>query len=103
MRRLRITDYIDCAGQHLIERIWHFAEACEIAVEQDAISVTCEGQTAGFTFNPLAHREIIVSRGAEKPVIGWISRAYDVKAPITTVVESLKIHGSTTLIVDIML
>ena len=101
LRRFRVTDYIECTGQHLVERIWHFAEACEIAVEQDAISVTREGHTAGFTFNPLAHREIIVSRGAENPVIGWISKSYDVKAPITTVVERLTISGSTTLIVDI--
>ncbi|MDG2047841.1 MAG: alginate lyase family protein [Halioglobus sp.] len=103
LRRFRITDQIECTGQHLVERIWHFAEDCEITVDHDTLFVACERRNLRFSFNPVLHRKLSVTCGAEKPILGWISRAYDVRAPITTAVESLKISGSTTLIVEIIL
>lgn len=103
LRRFRITDQIECTGQHLVERIWHFAEDCVVTVKQDALSVARERCSVQFSFSPVLDRKLSVTCGAEKPILGWISRAYDIKAPIPTAVESLRIDGSTTLIVDITL
>lgn len=103
LRRFRITDHIECKGQHLVERMWHFAEDSEVVVGQDALSVTRESCSVRFLFNPVFNRELNVASGAENPITGWISRAYDVKAPIITALESVKVSGPTTLIVDIIL
>jgi hypothetical protein len=102
-RRIRITDEINCNAEHLVERMWHFAEACEVVTTQSAMSVTCGYAEIVFEFDHHNNHEIILYKGSDEPLIGWISRSYDVKQPITTAVERLRISGPTKLVVEIIL
>lgn len=94
---LDINDYIECSGSHSIERLWHFSENCDVSTTDNGLRVETETGTTVFEFNPVENREIILYRGSEEPVSGWISRAYDSKEPITTAVETLHVSGTIKL------
>lgn len=100
-RRIRIADTLVCQSTHLVERFWHFSQACKVSLsdkmviaEQDRISIkmSCGGEES---------TAIEVNRGQETLPVGWISTRYDVKEPTSTVVMRNEISGTTTLITEI--
>ena len=101
-RHIRVEDTLDCAGEHLVELHWHFSESCRVtAVERRVVAchgaVTLEMSMPGVDWSPS------LVRGLEIPPLGWVSRRFDEKTPITTVVWRGRITASVRLETDLRL
>ena len=95
-RTIDVVDEIQCAGRHQVERFWHFAEQCEVALDggrvaasNGTVRMTLETKDPGVSGRLL--------RGQVKPIGGWISRRFAHKEATTTVVFVNEIVGSTRL------
>lgn len=90
-----VTDILECKKQHAVERFWHFAEQCEVSVDgRDVIAVN-NGVTLRLQGKEDETPELF--KGDEELPLGWVSRRFDVKEPITTAVFSSTITGTTRL------
>ncbi len=98
--RIRVHDRLDCKQAHLCERYWHFAEDCEVHVEEGRITASNAGIRIRLTPDE-PELECVVLHGSEAPPGGWISRRFDVKVPATTVIWRTPIQGNTPLRTEI--
>jgi len=100
-RRILITDTLECAGPHHVERYWHFPESCEAKCEGKTISVTNSGVHVRLRDESPAEIESLAYRAQETPPGGWVSRRFDVKTPSTTVVWSSDVVGNARFVTEI--
>lgn len=87
-----VTDTLTCANRHTVETCWHFSEDCAVSVEGK--TVLAENSGVQLRLRPSAVEDIIVLKGEESPIGGWISRRFDIKVPTTTIVCRSTIKGT---------
>jgi len=97
---LSVEDTLECSSNHSIERLWHFAEDCEITLENGRIKAEKEGISVIIDVEG-GNSEPIIMRGDGSAPGGWVSRHFDVKCPSTTVVWRNKIKASVRLETEI--
>jgi len=100
-RRIRVVDYIICKKEHVVERFWHFSEACRVDSDGKNLSVHNGSITVQFSSCDEVSPEEHILCGQDDPPGGWISRHYDVKVPTTTVVWSNTVRGETQITTEI--
>lgn len=98
--RVLVTDIVDCLGEHLIERFWHFAEHCHVRRTESGLAVETGGVRLVFRAPDRPDRIELV-RGRESPPCGWISRGYDKKNPSPTAVFRNRIRGKSRFVTEI--
>lgn len=92
-RCIEVIDDLLCRGAHQAEWFWHFAEDCEVRVDGErALEVRCGDRTLTLQCNAGV---LSLHRGEQTPPLGWISRRFDAKNPITTARFVLPINGNT--------
>jgi hypothetical protein len=101
--RFVVTDIIECAKNHLVQIFWHFGEDCAVTVEENQLRLkTASGLVEACFSCPKLN--VVLSRGSEEPVSGWVSRTFDEKKPTTTACFSGFINGSaefeTTILIS---
>lgn len=96
-----IIDTLDCNGEHVVERWWHFSEFCEIKRIGQEIVVSNDGIKINLKLEEQLSVEISEYKGSVEPIAGWISRKFDKKEPSPCVVERLHISGRTVLMAQI--
>lgn len=101
INEMHIKDTLECAGSHIIERMWHFSEECEVVLDGRMLLVKNGENSMTVKLATAADISINMYKGSESPIFGWISRHFDGKMPITTVVERMSISGTTILTADI--
>lgn len=100
-RHFVVTDTLDCRGSHRVECVWHFAEACEVALDRSTLTASNSGRTIRMTMSgPKAAFEI--RRGQSEPPAGWVSRSFDVKVPAATARAVFDIRGTTSVVTEIV-
>jgi hypothetical protein len=95
-RTIEVTDQLLCQKSHFVELHWHFAEHCQVTVEDGRVIAFNGGPRLQMSMPGTDWQPRLV-RGSESPPLGWISRGFDYKQPITTVVWSGMIEGDTKL------
>lgn len=94
--RIEIGDALLCSGGHTITRMWHFAEDCEVHLEEDgAIRVNSGDVQVRIAPEEPVEAQVYVASCA--PPRGWVSRHFDQKAPASTVAWRSRIEGSVLL------
>jgi hypothetical protein len=91
-RCLSVTDYLQCAGKHHVDVLWHFAPDCALSLEGEV--VTAARAAARLRLRWPKHLRGEVVRGQVQPCMGWFSAHYDEKTPSPTLVLSGEIAGS---------
>ena len=91
-----IEDRLQASGSHSIERNWHFAESCQVALEPEGRIRVRNGHVQVHLV-PGEPVEARMLRASEDPPGGWISRRFDVRTPATTVSWRSDIQGDTVL------
>ncbi len=94
-RQVLIDDRIECRGDHLAERSWHFAEQCQVSVQGPAI--IADNGCYRVRLLPKEAVTVSVARGQCEPPGGWVSRTYDQKTPSVTVRWACRVRGTTQL------
>lgn len=94
-REIEVIDQLEGAGEHAVEIFWHFAESCKIRKEADDFVVLCEDIELRV-ITPVELQTDLMC-GSESPPLGWISRRYDEKKPITSLVCNGRVGVDVTL------
>ena len=93
-----VEDTIDCAGEHLAEFHWHFAEHIRIEESQDRKELCAIGRNTRATIKvDLEHldSEIQIMKGNSEMPIGWVSRRFGKKTPAATARLAVNIKATT--------
>jgi len=98
---LVVRDEISARKQHKVELFWHFAPELDVRLSSQGLSVrgqrfVLQMQVSG------ADLQLELVRGAENPPLGWVSRAYETKAPcevlrVTSVSSAVPIECRFTI------
>lgn len=85
-KEIRVEDMLEGVGRHLVEIFWHLAEEFVVEADQGEWMV-CTGTVTVARLRVPEVLETMSFRGSESPLMGWISRGFDEKQPITTLVS----------------
>jgi hypothetical protein len=99
--RLVITDRVECHEGHEIELFFHFSERAH--VQQVGLGrYQISNGNRGLTLRLLDPRlKVELYRGSENPILGWVSRTFDVKEPSFTLAARITVTGSTQFLTEI--
>ena len=100
-RRLLITDYLDCCGDHEVELFFHFNEKCEVKQIGPASFHILNGQRHLILRFLDSQLRPEIYHGSKNPIFGWASRTFDVKIPVFTIAAREKFTGSTQYVTEI--
>lgn len=88
---LEVTDRLTCKGRHRVEIFWHFAEDCEVSLKLETLYAVKDDVQLTMTIPPGMSAKLV--SGQMDPPIGWVSRAFDVKTPCTSLVMECEVNG----------
>jgi hypothetical protein len=100
-RKLTITDFLECQGNHDVEVFFHFNDQCQVRQMAPDSFVAVNGNRS-LNVRLDACLQSALCRGSEKPISGWVSRKFGVKEPSFTLVGQTRITGSTQLVSEIV-
>ncbi len=91
-----VADRIETDRSRKIEALWHFAPDCAVLVE-NATVVSTDADRGNLRVAPIGGIpwQATVVAGAEGPIQGWYSAAYNQKVPTPTAIYSAVIPGTT--------
>lgn len=89
-----VEDILECVKEHTIELSWHFAEMCEVQVDQSKVQAVIGNIHLEMTMPDSNCRPELVC-GKDEPPCGWVSRYFDEKVQSPTVIWQEKICGIT--------
>jgi len=93
---LQIEDELTAAASHKGALFFHFAPECRVEQigERRIRATRPEG---AIELSLPDHTNVTIYRGSESPILGWCSRAYHEKQPISTIRADFGIEGGTSL------
>jgi len=91
-----IEDLLKCNGYHEVETFWHFSEDCIVSVAENG-EITAVNGNKKIVVSPGQKVETNLYTGDENIPSGWVSRRFDEKTPITTIIWRVNIKGETGL------
>lgn len=93
---LAVTDELECSGSHRATVYFHLSEHCEIdRVSPTTYNIRVGGGSLRLELDSRAKVRLI--NGDEVDQGGWVSRAYHVKRPTTTIAADFTISGRTVI------
>lgn len=95
-RAIQVRDVLKCQSKHLVEIHWHCHEEADVTLEDSQVKIARGATSLNLSLtDPLF--SVRLAKGEESPPLGWISRAFDYKAPTTTIVWTGEIEGNYVL------
>jgi len=91
-----IADRLVCRADHVVERFWHFAEACRVALDERT-AISNDGHVRLRIEIDEGDAEALLLHGSTNPIGGWVSRGFGRKSPSTTLVYRSRIVGPCVL------
>lgn len=93
---VRIEDNFGCAGRHEIELFFHMHEDAELLRATDG-EVQVAWRERRIVFSSPGHARWDIVSGSESPRLGWRSRRFNQKQPISTLRIRAEIQGPSTI------
>jgi hypothetical protein len=87
-RHFLIEDSLEMAAEHEVELFFHCAEQCAVEETADGYALTRDGIRVELSLPP---------GGTSEVVRGWVSRSFDRREPISTIVWRAKLASSRLL------
>ncbi len=92
--RFVIEDEIDGRGAHAAQVCWHLAEHCEVACEDGRVTARIADVALTIEVHGASAPPRLL-RGCERPLAGWMSRAFDTRVPMSSAVWDCSAQGKT--------
>jgi len=96
-RRVRIEDTLEMGEDHEVELFFHCSEHCSVEETPEGIVVSQEGRSVRLVLPQHDGSVVEIFRGSLAPLSGWVSRAFDVRHPASTIVWRARIAGNIVL------
>lgn len=92
-RRVAIEDRLEMSGTHEVELLFHCSERCSVEAGAGGFTIA-QGSKAMVLALPQGQAASIqLYRGSLRPLLGWVSRAYDRKEASPTIVWRARLQG----------
>jgi hypothetical protein len=101
--RVLIHDTLLMAGAHEIELLFHCSEQCRVERAGYGYMLRRPGKTLYLKLPQAEGARAQVYRGSTAPILGWVSRRFDVKLPASTIVWRATLAGPIVLGSEIVL
>jgi len=101
-RRVVIEDSLQMAGEHDIELFFHCSEQCEVELAPDGFTLRQGGRTISLELQLAEGASAHIYHGSTEPILGWVSRGFDQKAPAPTIAWRARIAGNVVLRTEIV-
>ena len=101
--RVLIQDTLLMAGTHEIELLFHCSEQCRVERVAGGYTLSRPARTLYLKLPRAEGAHAQVYRGSTAPILGWVSRQFDVKLPASTIVWRAKVAGNAVLRSEIVL
>jgi hypothetical protein len=105
-RRVLIEDRLQMNGEHMVELFFHCGEQCRVERNGDGYVIE-RGEHRLLLRLPEAGPSTLATQafqashrmlsGSVDPILGWVSRHFDVKQPTTTIAWSARLRGNAIL------
>jgi hypothetical protein len=94
-RRVTVEDVLEMQEAHDVELFFHFSEQCRVEPREGAWSVSSGDSSLRILLPADGQAELLV--GSVSPIAGWISRAFDRRAPSPTLAWRARVTGNAQL------
>jgi hypothetical protein len=98
-RTVLVEDTLEMDDEHDVELFFHCAEHCRLEAVEGGYLVS-QGERSLRIRLPEGGT-VSVQRGSLAPILGWVSRAFDQRAPCSTLVWRARLQGPTRLRTEI--
>jgi len=102
-RRIVVEDSLEMAEDHEVELFFHCHEESEVFAQDGGCVIRRGAASARITLPQVPQSELRVYRGSLAPMSGWVSRAFDSRAPAPTIAWSARLPGRAVLRTEILL
>jgi heparinase II/III-like protein len=86
-----VLDRIEGAGQHLIERFFHFASGTAVTIDGPLVIVETGEENVRFSFGSTSPSTLRVAIGETNPIVGWNSPRFFEREAAPTLIESCRV------------
>jgi hypothetical protein len=100
--RIVVEDTLEMAEDHAVELFFHCHEDATITPTQTGYLVRRGDAFIQVEFPRVPNATLQVYRGSLAPMCGWVSRAFDVRAPAPTLAWSARLSGHALLRTEIL-
>lgn len=101
-RTVVVTDELTGPGSHEAEWFWHLAETCQVRAKDDCVIAESAGYRVEIRFSG-SPPEVVVLRGQNDPMGGWISRRYQKKQVSSTVIFRSRTQGTARYVTEFVI
>ncbi|HEY6864138.1 MAG TPA: alginate lyase family protein, partial [Burkholderiales bacterium] len=101
LRRLVVEDRLEMQGSHDLELFFHCAEACSVDAAPGGFVLSRDGIAVRIALPPSGDSSL--HRGELAPILGWVSRAFDRRAPTHTIAWRARLSGTALLRTEIQI
>ena len=101
MRRIVVEDMLEMRGAHIVELFFHCSETCRVAPAPSGYTVCCGARCIRLALPQAKGAEHAVHCGRVTPILGWISRRFDERAPSPTIAWRCRLSGNAVLRTEI--
>jgi hypothetical protein len=100
-RRVLIEDTLEMAEDHEVELFFHSSEHCSVEAVEGGFLLTEEDLAIRLVLPQADGARTQVYRGSLAPLSGWVSRAFDSRAPTSTIAWFARLTGRAVLRTEI--
>ncbi len=102
-RRVVLEDTLEMAEEHDVELFFHCHEDCKVDPTPAGYVVSRKGVSINLALPQVEQAAKTVYRGSLAPMLGWVSRAFDVRAPAPTIVWRARLASRAVLRTEIQI
>jgi hypothetical protein len=100
--RIVVEDTLEMAEEHAVELFFHCHEDSAVTPTEAGYLVRRGEAFLKIDLPRAPQAKLQVYRGSLAPILGWVSRAFDVRAPAPTLVWSARLSGRSVLRTEIV-
>jgi hypothetical protein len=95
--RIVVDDVLECKGTHDVELFWHVDPQCQVTLAGTVLHVRGDAFSLEMHLPDVPGASMVLVRGGEQPVLGWISRRFDEKQAAPTLAWRARLAGGARL------
>jgi hypothetical protein len=101
--RIVVEDTLEMADEHDIELFFHCSERCVVGAAGGEYVLTQDGISLRLRLPQFEGSSTQIYRGSVSPIGGWVSRAFDIRQPTSTIVWRAALTENTVLRTEIFI
>jgi hypothetical protein len=96
-RQVLVEDTLEMEDEHDVELFFHCSEHCDVEPLPGGYLLSAGGSSVKLVVPQFENALHVVQRASAAPIAGWVSRAFDRRAPTSTIIWRARLSGVSRL------